>query len=357
MAKSGKGQGSTKSHSGEWLGNGQQNNTVESRVTIDAVSIDKRIQTVLDRSFYSPGGVVATPLIYSDYLSEHSACNVYLKCENLQTTGSFKIRGATSAILNLSDNDRRKGVITASSGNHGAATATAAQMQGIPVSIYVPTSISRVKEKKITDCGARLIKIVGAGENAEREAVKAAREEGLTYVSPYNHADVVAGQGTIAEELLNDLPDLDAVFISVGGGGLISGIGSFLKIRKPGVEIVGCWPENSPCMLACMKAGKVIEVEETETLSDGTAGGLEDGALTLPLCQEVISTTVTVSESEIAQAMKLVHQHHGYVVEGAAGVALAGLLKNPRQYAGKNVVIVLCGENISQDKFNLALGL
>jgi threonine dehydratase len=296
-------------------------------------------------------------LIYSDYLSKHSACNVYLKCENLQTTGSFKLRGATSAILNLSDGDKKKGVITASSGNHGAATATAAQAQGIPVSIYVPTSISSVKEKKITDRGARLIKIEGAGENAEREAVKAASDEGLTYVSPYNQADVIAGQGTIAEELLNDLPELDAVFVSVGGGGLVSGIGSGLKIRKPLVEIVGCWPENSPCMLECMKAGKIIEVDESDTLSDGTAGGLEEGAMTLPLCQEVISTTVTVSELEIAQAMKLVHQHHGYIIEGAAGVALAGLLKDPNPYSGKNVVIVLCGENIMREKFDFALSL
>jgi threonine dehydratase len=143
----------------------------------------------------------------------------------------------------------------------------------------------------------------------------------------------------------------------VGGGGLVSGIGSGLKIRKPLVEIVGCWPENSPCMLECMKAGSVIEVDESDTLSDGTAGGLEEGAMTLPLCQEVISTTVTVSELEIAQAMKLVHQHHGYIIEGAAGVALAGLLKDPNPYSGKNVVIVLCGENIMREKFDFALSL
>jgi len=323
----------------------------------DAASINERITAVLNKSFYSPGGVVATPLIFSDYLSQHSGCNVYLKCENLQTTGSFKLRGATSAILNLSDSDRRKGVITASSGNHGAATAMAAQAQGIPVSIYVPTSISSIKENKITACRARLIKVEGAGENAEREAVRAAKDEGLSYVSPYNHVDIVAGQGTIAHELLSDLPELDAVFISVGGGGLISGIGSGLKIRKPQVEIVGCWPENAPCMLACMQADEIIEVPESDTLSDATAGGLEEGAMTLPLCQEVISTTVTASELEIAQAMKLVHQHHGYIIEGAAGVALAGLLKNPAQYLGKNVVIVLCGENITQEKFDFALSL
>ncbi len=330
---------------------------IKSQVSIDAANINERILALLNKPFYSTEGVVKTPLIFSEYLSEHTGCHVYLKCENLQKTGSFKLRGATSAILNLSDSDKSRGVITASSGNHGAATAAAAQAQAMPVSIYVPTSISSVKEKKITDRGARLIKIEGPGVNAELEAAKAAREEGLSYISPYNHAEVIAGQGTIADELLNDLPELDAVFVSVGGGGLISGIGSGLKIRKPQVEIVGCWPENSPCMLGCMKAGKVISVEESDTLSDSTAGDVEQGALTLPLCLEVILATVTVSEHEIAQAMKVIHQHHGYVVEGAAGVALAGLLKNPAQYGGKNVVIVLCGENISEEKFDVAMSM
>ena len=329
--------------------------STETQVSIDAASINERILAVLKKPFYSADGVVKTPLIFSEPLSQHSGCNVYLKCENLQSTGSFKLRGATSAILNLSDSDKSKGVITASSGNHGAATAAAAQTQGMSVSIYVPASISSVKEKKITSCGARLIKIEGPGANAEREAAKAASEEGLSYISPYNHADIVAGQGTIADELLNDLPELDAVFVSVGGGGLISGIGSGLKSRKPQVDIVGCWAENSPCLLECMKAGKIIEVAESDTLSDGTAGDLEPGALTLPLCQEVIASTVTVSELEIARAMQWVHQHHGYIVEGAAGVAVAGLLKNPEGYIGKNVVIVLCGANISEQKFDFAM--
>jgi threonine dehydratase len=330
---------------------------MKNTMIIDAAGINERILALLNKSFYTTEGVVKTPLIYSEYLSERYACNLYLKCENLQTTGSFKIRGATSAILNLSESDKRMGVITASSGNHGAATATAAKAQGMPVSIYVPISISSVKEKKITERGARLLKVEGTGANAERVARRAAREEGLTYISPYNHADVIAGQGTIADELLNELPDLDVVFASVGGGGLISGLGSALKIRKPQVEIIGCWPENSTCMLACMQAGKIIEVEESDTLSDGTAGDVEPGALTLPLCQEVISATITVTEKEIARAMQLVHQHHGYIIEGAAGLALAGLLKNPQQYGGKNVVIVLCGENISQQKFDFAMDM
>ncbi|MBT4519495.1 MAG: threonine/serine dehydratase [Halieaceae bacterium] len=324
-------------------------------MVVDAASISARVRAVINEPFYTIDGVVATPLEYSESLSNLSGCHLYLKCENLQTTGSFKIRGATSAILNLCAGDRRKGVITASSGNHGAATAMAAQAQGIPVSIYVPSSISSVKEEKITSLGARLIKVDGPGENAEREAARVARDQGLAYISPYNDVDVIAGQGTIAEEIQRELPGVDAVFVSVGGGGLISGIGAHLKTYKPQVEIVGCWPQNSPCLLECIKAGTVIEVSELETLSDGTAGGVEEGAVTLPLCKEVLSASIEVSEREIAEAMELVYRHHGYIIEGAAGVALAGLLKNPRQYAGKKVVIVLCGGNISEEKFDKAM--
>jgi threonine dehydratase len=200
-----------------------------------------------------------------------------------------------------------------------------------------------------------LIKVPGTGELAEREAARVAGEQGLAYISPYNHLDIIAGQGTIGEEILADLPDVDAIFASVGGGGLISGIGCSVSRSNPQVEIVGCWPENAPAMLECMKAGKVIDVPEQATLSDGTAGGVEEDSLTLPLCRALISSSVTVSESEIAHAMKLVHDHHGYVIEGAAGVALAGLLKDSGRYQGKNVVIVICGGNVSEDTFEAAM--
>jgi threonine dehydratase len=319
---------------------------------LDKSVITDRIAALLDGPFYSDTGVLKTPLEYSGALSELSGCSVYLKCENLQTTGSFKIRGATSAVLNLSDADKARGVITASSGNHGVATATAAKALGIPVTIYVPESISAFKEEKISRSGATLIKVPGGGEIAEREAARVAGENGFTYISPYNHLDIIAGQGTVGEEILADLPEVDAIFASVGGGGLISGIGCSVY---PQVEILGCWPEHSPAMLECMKAGKVIDVPEQATLSDGTAGGVDEDALTLPLCKALISSSVTVSEGEIAHAMKLVHDHHGYIIEGAAGVALAGLLKNSGRYQGRNVVIVLCGANVSEDTFKAAM--
>jgi threonine dehydratase len=324
-------------------------------MTITIADISSKTGALLNQAFYSEGGVVKTPLLHSPALSELSGCNLYLKCENLQTTGSFKIRGATSAILNLPAGEKE--VVTASSGNHGAATATAAKAHGISVSIYVPEAINEVKENKIISAGATLVKIPGPGDNAEAEAARVAAERELSYISPYNHADIVAGQGTLGAEILDQLPEVNAIFASVGGGGLISGIGCHLHTHKPGTEIVGCWPGNSTAMLQCMRAGKVIEVSEENTLSDGTAGGVEQGSLTLNLCEDVISSTTTVSEWEIARAMALVHQHHDFIVEGAAGVALAGLLQNPDAYKGRNVVIVLCGQNIATEKFEFAMDL
>lgn len=326
------------------------------------MSLDKhnvaRTTELIDKSmFYSDSGVVNTPLLYSEALSKECQCEVYLKCENVQTTGSFKIRGATSAMLGLSESDKKKGVLTASSGNHGAATAMAAKALGIPVTIYVPSSINPAKEQKILSCGANLIKVPGATENAERAAAADALEKGLTYISPYNELAVMAGQGTLAQEILKELPSVDAIFASVGGGGLIGGIGSTIKTLSNSTQIVGCWPENAPTMLECMKAGKIIDVKEQDTLSDGTAGGLDEDAITLPVCLEVIDTTVTVSEKEIAQAMKFIFQHHEYVVEGAAGVAVASLIKSCEKFKGQKVVLVLCGGNISAEKFDSAMNM
>ncbi len=319
--------------------------------------IFQKTQSLLQAPFYSPQGVQITPLLQSEYLSHQIGGQVLLKCENLQTTGSFKIRGATSAMINLSQIDKSKGVVTASSGNHGAATAAAAKALGIPVKIFVPESISSTKEQKILSAGATLVKVPGSADYAETVACDTAKEEGLTYISPYNHIDVMAGQGTIAHEILAQQNNIDAVFMSVGGGGLISGVGSYLTETSPEINTIGCWPENAPAMHECMKAGKIISVTEQSTLSDGTAGGIEEGALTLPICQKVISDTVLVSEKEIISAMSSIYHEHGFIIEGAAGVAVAGLIKNKDAYQGKKVVIILCGKNIEQGVFNSALGL
>jgi threonine dehydratase len=295
--------------------------------------------------------VPISPLQASGRLSSELGCSVLLKNEHLQPTGSFKVRGATNKIRLLDPNARRTGVTTASTGNHGQAVARAGLMAGVPVTVYVAASAAHTKIEAIKALGAQLVVVQGLPIDAELVARRQAAEQGKVYISPYNDLDVMAGQGTLGMELVEQAPDLDAVFISVGGGGLISGVGTVLKKLGPRTRIVGVWPENSPCMLRAMEAGRVVEVQEHETLSDGTAGAIEPGTVTLPVCREVIDESITVTEAEIARAMRRVAQAEHWIVEGSAGVALAGLARCAPTYRNRKVAAVLCGRNIALDTF------
>jgi threonine dehydratase len=301
--------------------------------------------------------VPVSPLQLSRPLSADLGCSVLLKNEHLQPTGSFKIRGATNKIRILGTAAQRTGVTTASSGNHGQAVALAGSRAGIPVTVYVAATASRPKVDAIRALGAELIIVDGPPLEAELLARRQAAAQGKVYISPYNDLDVIAGQGTLGMELVEQAPDLDAVFISVGGGGLISGVGTALKALNPRIRVVGVWPENSPCMLKAMQAGQVVDVEEQETLSDGTAGAVEPGSVTLALCRDVIDETVTVREAEIGRAMRMIADAEHWIVEGAAGVALAGLVKRAESFRGQKVAVVLCGRNIALEKFLYAIEL
>jgi threonine dehydratase len=296
-------------------------------------------------------GVPVSPLQLSGTLSRTLGCSVLLKNEHLQPTGSFKIRGASNKIRILGEEARRKGVTTASSGNHGQAVALAGSKTGVPVTVYVAATASPTKMAAIRALGAELVVVNGPAIEAELLARRHAQEQGKVYISPYNDLDVVAGQGTMGMEMIEQAPDLDAVFISVGGGGLISGVGTALANLSPRTKVVGVWPENSPCMLRAMEAGEIIDVEEQDTLSDGTAGAVEPGSVTFPICCEVIAETVTVTEAEIARAMRMIADAEHWIVEGSAGVALAGLVKRAEAFRGQKVAVVLCGRNIALDEF------
>jgi len=296
-------------------------------------------------------GVPVSPLELSGSLSRTLGCSVLLKNEHLQPTGSFKIRGASNKIRILGEEARRQGVTTASSGNHGQAVALAGSKTGVPVTVYVAATASPTKMAAIRALGAELVVVNGPPIEAELLARRHAQEQGKVYISPYNDLDVIAGQGTMGMEMIEQAPDLDAVFISVGGGGLISGVGTALANLSPRTKVVGVWPENSPCMLRAMEAGKIIDVEEQDTLSDGTAGAVEPGSVTFPICCEVIAETVTVTEAEIARAMRMIADAEHWIVEGSAGVALAGLVKRADAFRGQKVAVVLCGRNIALDKF------
>ncbi|KXJ05627.1 Threonine dehydratase biosynthetic, chloroplastic [Exaiptasia diaphana] len=175
-------------------------------------------------------------------------------------------------------------------------------------------------------------------------------QKGIPYISPYNHLDIIIGQGTIGCEIYEDLPSVDVVIVSVGGGGLISGIASYLKSVKPGIKIVGCEAVKSCPMQESVKAGKVVTVEVSPTLSDGTAGDVEPGAITLEFCQKLVDDWVLITEDEISSAIYNTLKYHHKIIEGAAGLAVAAYIKTMDKYKGKNVVIISCGRNISMQK-------
>ena len=307
---------------------------------MDSIAAEQRIRAY----------VRETPLKHSRRFSESTRANVFLKLENLQETGSFKLRGAANRLLALPSQQAARGIVAASNGNHALAVAAIGQKLRVPVEVFVSEHVHPLRRSRIESLQARVQAVSGGALVAEQTARREAEQSGRTYVSPYNDMDVVAGQGTIAVEILRQLPQLatrrlDAVFVAVGGGGLIGGIGLYLKSVSPDTEVVGCWPENSPVLHECMRAGKIIEVQEEPTLSVSTAGGMEPGSVTLEIAQQVIVRSVFVTEAEILDAVRRIYQQDDQLVEGAAGVAVAAFLKSASDYAGKTVVIVICGGN------------
>jgi threonine dehydratase len=295
--------------------------------------------------------VPVTPLEHSELLSREAGCDVWLKAEHLMPTGSFKVRGSANKIRTLGAAARRSGVITASTGNHGLGVARAGALSGVDVTVYVSNTAARSKMAAIESLGAKLVVMEGSSLDSEIEARRQSELQGKPYVAPYNDPDTMAGQGTVGVELAEQAPDLDAVFMCVGGGGLIGGTGTALEALSPATRVVGVWPKASTCMLDSLNAGRIIETPEYETLSDGSAGAVEPGSVTFPVCQEVIDDTVTVSEEEIARAMRMVAEGERWMIEGSAGVAVAGLLQTASRYRDKKVAVVLCGRNIALDLF------
>ena len=288
-----------------------------------------------------------TPLQRSEAFSESLQADIFFKLENRQTTGSFKLRGAMNRLLTLSDEQKTRGCVAASSGNHGAAVACAMHELGLGGVIFVPEHTSPAKVAKIQGYGGEVRHFGTDGLDTEQHARAFAAEHGMCYVSPYNDEQVIAGQGTCGIEIVADVPDIDMAFIAVGGGGLIGGAGSVLKQHNPGTRVYGCQPLASPIMARSIAAGEILDMPSEETLSDGTAGGIEPGAITFPLNEAVVDDWIVVDEDRIADAMRLYMKTEGEVIEGAAGVAIAGLLDRREDVSGKKVVVVICGGNVS----------
>jgi threonine dehydratase len=291
-----------------------------------------------------------TPLNYSEYFSDITGARVYFKMENRQLTGSFKLRGALNRLLTLTDAQRERGCVAASSGNHGAAVASAMQTLSVSGAIFVPETTSGAKVEAIRRYGGD-VRFYGVdGLDTELRARQFAAENDMFYVSPYNDEAVIAGQGTCGVEIAEALPDVDAVIVAVGGGGLISGIGSVLKARNKKVKLIGCQPAASPVMARSIAAGHIIAMQSEPTLSDGTAGGIEADAKTFAINQAVVDEFVIVSEEQIGAAMRLFMEREGDTIEGAAGVAVAALLEQQEKLRDQQVAVVICGGNITDDK-------
>lgn len=290
-----------------------------------------------------------TPVVQSPDLSTATGATVFLKLEHQQHTGSFKLRGAFNRLLALTADERRRGVVAASSGNHGAAVAHAGAALSIPVTVYVPEGASPAKVGKIRALGATVVAFGTDGLDTELEARRAATAAGAVYVSPYNDEAVMAGQGTLAVELLRQAGPLDRVYVAVGGGGLIGGMATWIADVSPATRIVGALPAHSPVMAESVRAGRIVEMPSLPTLSDGTAGGIEDGSVTFHPCRTLVHEWVTVPEVEIADAMRRWSRTMDGPVEGAAGVAIAALLRDAGRIDGQRVAVVICGGNVSRD--------
>jgi threonine dehydratase len=290
-----------------------------------------------------------TPLRRSKAFSDDLTADVFFKLENRQTTGSFKLRGATNRLLTLSDGQRARGCVAASSGNHAAAVACAMQRLGVRGVIFVPEQTSSAKVGKIKGYGGDVRFFGSDGLDTELHARAYADEHDMFYLSPYNDEEVIAGQGSCGVEIIEDLPDVEAVFVAVGGGGLIGGVGSVLKQHNSNIRVYGCQPMASPVMARSVEAGEILDMPSDPTLSDGTAGGIEAGAITFPVNQAVVDDWVLVDEEQIASAMRLYLKCEDEIVEGAAGVAIASLLEKREEIVGKKVVVIVCGGNVSKD--------
>ena len=286
-----------------------------------------------------------TPLEYSPILSKLIEGSVYLKLENQQVTRSFKIRGAANKILQLTDDEKARGIIAASSGNHAQGIGYTAKKLGVRAKIIVPKMTPKVKADAIKQYGVELI--IEGEEFMESEMIarRIEKEEGMTLVSAYNDADVIAGQGTIALEMIEEIPDLEIILVPVGAGGLMAGVGLVYK-QATDAKIIGVQGETSPVMYESIKKDYIHDIPMQDTYAEGLHGGIEKDAITFDICKKVIDDWVILTEDEILEAIRFLVHECNMLVEGAGGVGVAAILSDPSRYKGKKVGIIISGGNL-----------
>ena len=270
---------------------------------------------------------------------------LYLKTENLQITGSFKVRGAYYKMSKLSDSEKAKGVVACSAGNHAQGVALAAQKNGIKAVICLPDGAPISKIEATKSYGAEVCLVEGVYDDAYNKALELRDNEGYTFIHPFNDEDVIAGQGTIALELIEQLPDMDAVIVPIGGGGLISGIAYTLKTLKPHVKVYGVQSAGAPSMYKSIKDGKIEELAGVSTIADGIAVK-KPGDLTYEICSKYVDEIVTVTDDEISAAILALMEKHKLVTEGAGAIAVAAAMFGKLDIAGKKTICLLSGGNI-----------
>jgi len=287
-----------------------------------------------------------TPMEYSPYLGELCGGEVWLKLENLQLTGSFKIRGALNKLLQLSKEARKRGIVAASSGNHAQGVGYAARELGVEATIVVPRNTPAVKLEAIRRYGVELVVHGEEYMDAERLARRMEQEEEKTFVSAYNDLEVIAGQGTIGLEMVEEQPDLDVVLVPVGGGGLISGIGCVIKTALSRAEVLGVQSVASPVMAESIRQGHIVEMELDESVAEGLHGGIEEGSITFDLCRNLVDDFILVQEETIKEAIQLLLIRQRQVVEGAGAVGVAAIMEDPDRFRGRRIGVVISGGNL-----------
>jgi threonine dehydratase len=294
------------------------------------------------------GRVRHTPLIVSNNLSARCGFPIYLKLESHQPTGSFKLRGATNAVLSLNDEAKKRGLVTASTGNHGRALAHAAKAEGARAVICMSALVPANKVDAVKALGAE-VRIVGRSQDdAQEEVERLVREEGLTAIPPFDHADVIAGQGTIGLEIAEARPETELVLVPLSGGGLAAGVAAAIKGRLPQARVIGISMERGAAMNESLRAGKPVQVEELETLADSLGGGIGlENRYTFAMCRDLLDDVVLLSEEEIAGGIRHAFRTEGEIVEGAGAVGIAALLAKKIDVRGP-IIVLVSGRNIDE---------
>ena len=287
--------------------------------------------------------VLPTNLIYSEYFSAQTGNKVYLKPENMQYTGAYKVRGAYYKISTLSEEERKKGLITASAGNHAQGVAYAAKIYGVPATIVMPTTTPLIKVNRTKSYGAEVVLYGNVYDEACQYALKLAKEKGLTFVHPFNDETVATGQGTIAMEIFKELPTVDIILVPIGGGGLAAGVSTLAKLLNPNIQVIGVAPAGASCMKASLEKGEVVTLPEVNTIADGTAVKTP-GDIVFPYIQKNIDDIIQIEDQELIVNFLDIMENHKMLVENSGLLTVAAL--KHLDCKNKKVVSILSGGNM-----------